>query len=163
MKNNKKLKIVSVVFLFVILISMILYNNDNFDSDIECINNYVGYNYQVEDVIFKYESEKKEIVLYSSNNGTFFNCLLDKRKIFNRTVYRLDKNSNTPPITWYKEWVELDKKTRYIFLDYEKDIEKVDCNGFEPVGTKIHYRLLNGDEESCWIYVIDETKQEKKN
>lgn len=57
-------------------------------------------------------------------------------------------------VHWYKEWNEVDKHLKYIFVDFENDIENIDCGGYTPIGTRVNYQLRNGDKESCWIYIL---------
>lgn len=153
-----------IVISFIIIFGInYIFGGYNYESDIDCINHYVGYEYQVNTVLYKYDNNNKEILLYNSNNGTFFNCILDKKNKNGKTLYKFNKSSNTPPITWNTEWNEIDKNLKFIFVDYENDIEDIDCMGYEPQGTKIYYKLANGKEESCWIYIIDKTKDKDKN
>lgn len=161
---KKFLKVIVLLLLTIVIFPLLILGSDylfggyNYESDIDCINDYVGFGYQVNKVLYKYENENKEILLYESNNGTFFNCILEKKSKNNKYLYRFKKSSNTPPITWNKEWEEVDKNLKYIFVDYQDDIKDIDCMGYEPEGTKIYYKLEDGKEESCWIYIIDKSQ-----
>lgn len=165
MKKHFKVIILTpiiIVLLFALLFGYnILFGGYNYETDIDCVNNTI-FDYQVDNVIYKYENEKNEILLYNSKSGRVFQCLLKKRKNLDKIEYKLKYSATAVPITYHKEWAEVDKNLRYIFTDYENDIEDIDCDGFEPIGTKIYYHLSDGTEESCWIYVIDETNMDKK-
>lgn len=164
---KKFLKVIALFLLIVVVFPLLILGIDsifggyNYKTDIDCVNSRVGYGFQVKTVLYKYENEDKEILLYEPNNGTFFNCVLGKKSKNGEDLYRFEKGSNTPPITWFKEWVEVDKNLQYIFVDFQDDIEDIDCMGYEPEGAKIYYKIATGEEESCWIYVIDKTKSEK--
>lgn len=144
-----------------VAISLSIYNNlfsgYNYGSDLDCIKYHSFKNHDAQTIVFKYENKKREIILFNTQDNFFYNCILDKKQKNGKTMYRLNCKSNTPPITYHTEWTEVDKNLRYIFVDYENDIEDIDCQGFEPIGTKIYYTIANGEQKSCWIYIIDES------
>ena len=130
----------------------------NYTSDIECVNSDSDDTFYIENVIFKYENDKKEFIIYNNPDDIICQFILKKREFLGETKYKSwIMEMPAPPITYHKEWTEIDKNLRYIFVDYENDIEDIDCQGFEPVGTKIYYTIANGKQESCWIYIIDES------
>ncbi|MCM1115464.1 MAG: hypothetical protein NC397_08215 [Clostridium sp.] len=164
-RNMKKsfkcilLFLLAIIVLFIMLFSLnYFFGGYSYNNDIECLNHYMSQDCQIKEIVYKYENEDNEILLYNSNNGMFFNCILDKKSNSNVTKYRLNHNSNSTPVTWNNEWEEIGGKLKYIFVKYEDDIKNIDCGDCSPLGTKINYKLMNGEEKSCWIYIIDRTK-----
>lgn len=147
----------SVLFFIVVLIIHNIFGGYNYMTDIECIEYNSFENFDVKTMVFKYENSRSEIIFFNTENNLFYTCYLDKKLKNGKTMYRMKSKSNMPPITYHTEWTEVDKNLRYIFVRYEKDIEDIDCQGFEPVGTKIYYTIANGERKSCWIYIIDES------
>lgn len=154
--------LITIIVSFVIIVTLnIVFGGYNFKSDIDCVNSSYISSYinesNLETIVFKYENDRKEILIYNSSNNEIFECILDKKQFSGETKYRLRKSSTSAPITYRKNWTEVNSNLRYIFVDFEEDIKDVDCEGYNPIGTKIYYKIPNGEEKSCWIYVIDET------
>lgn len=146
-----------IVSFVIIVISNIIFGGYNFKSDIDCVNSSYINEFNLETIVFKYENDCKEILIYSSSNNMIFECILDKKQFSGETKYKLRKRSTSALNTYYKNWTEVNSNLRYIFVDFEEDIKDIECEGYNPIGTKIYYKIPNGEEESCWIYVIDET------
>ncbi|MDE5984759.1 MAG: hypothetical protein K2H13_05850, partial [Eubacterium sp.] len=143
-KNLKKaiLYLIMIPFLIIILfvfsfIVQLFFGGYNYTSDIECVNS--SKSFHIEEVVFKYENDKKEFIIYNDSNYDVCQSILKKREFLGETKYKHWISETAGPITYYTEWTEIDKNLRYICVDYENDIEDIDCQGFEPVGTKIYY------------------------
>lgn len=150
--------LITIIVLFAIIVILnTVFGGYNFKSDIDCVNSKYNNEFNLETIVFKYENNCKEILIYNSSNNEIFECILDKKQFLGETKYRLRKSSTSAPVTYYKNWTEVNSNLRYIFVDFEEDIKDVECEGYNPIGTKIYYKIPNGEEKSCWIYVIDET------
>ncbi len=116
------------------------------------------YDSRFEKEVFLYENDDNVIYLYNSPSNEFFTYIFDVKEKDGKKYYSLNYGGTMLPITWNKEWEEVDKNLKYIFVDYQDDIKDIDCMGYEPEGTKIYYKLEDGKEESCWIYIIDKSQ-----
>lgn len=159
MKRSKLILILSIIL--IVPIAIVLYSSFfggyYFKTEEECIRRYVNQNIESKNVVFKYETQNNEIILYNLDNGEFFDCVLDKKVKNGTTLYRLNNTTNTSPVTWDKEWKTIDKNLKYIYVKCKDDIKDINCKDSEPKGTKIYYKLQNGEKKSCWIYIVDET------
>lgn len=160
--------VLSVFFAFATMFSAhIAFGGYDYESDIECINdlNNNGSSLiddKVDDVVFRYKTGGKELFLYNSADGEFFTSILDYKEKNGKTYYRNRITKTEPPITYHTEWEKVSDDFYYIYVDYEKDLEEIDCMGYEPVGTEIYYKLPYGRTERCYIYVIDKNAQQQK-
>ncbi len=153
---------VTIIMLFVIIVILnIVFGGYSFESDIDCVNSSFNNAFTLETIVYKYENNSNELLIYNSSDNEIFEAVLNKKQVLGKTKYKLKKSSTSAPITYNKNWTEVNRNLRYIFVDYEEDIKNIDCEGYEPVGTKIYYKLPNGEEKSCWIYIIDETKTDE--
>lgn len=125
------------------------------DTDIEAIDRILVE--PCETVLFRYETDKKEILLYKSKSNDTYECILDKRTIFGITKYRNHEAWTSGLIDYNGNWNIVDKKLRYAIVDDEDDIEQFDCEGFTPIGTKISFTKPDGRSTHRWVYVIDES------
>lgn len=158
MKRSKLILILSIIL--IVPIAIVLYSSffgGYYFKTEECIRRYVNQNIESKNVVFKYETQNNEIILYNLDNGEFFDCVLDKKVKNGTTLYRLNNTTNTSPVTWDKEWKTIDKNLKYIYVKDKDDIKDINCKDSEPKGTKIYYKLQNGEKKSCWIYIVDET------
>ena len=152
--------LITIIVLFAIIVILnTIFGGYTFETDIDCVNSNYNNEFNLETIVFKYENNYKEILIYNSSNNEIFECVLDKKQFLGKTKYRLKKSSTSAPVTYHKNWNEVNSNLRYIFVDFEEDIKDVECEGYEPVGTKIYYKIPTGEEKSCWIYVIDKTKK----
>lgn len=161
-KNLRKtilyLIMIPIILVFLLIFSLLVqffWSGYDYTSDIECVNS--SKYFECKEIVFKYENDKKVFLIYNDSNNIVYQCILNKRKFLEETKYKLLINRTAAPTPFLKEWTEIDQDLRFIFVDYENDIEDIDCQGFEPVGTKIYYNIANGEQKSCWIYIIDES------
>lgn len=151
-----------IIFFCVITVWILILDSHGwYSSDIECVNDRVNSSETVEEVLFRYETGGKELLLYNSIEGEFSQCKLRRRKLAGKSYYKFLSYNNMLPITWEKEWKRLNSNAKYIFVDYEHSIEDIDCNGLTPVGEKIHYTISTGEEKFCWVYVIDKSRKDE--
>ncbi len=152
--------IITICFLIFIIVISVLFSGYKYDSDIECIMKVTESGIlEYKETLCKIEGENKEIVFYNNKYGEISKCNLKKKNFFGTTKYKFQHASNSGPDYFSKDWTELDDNLKYIAVKYEDDIKNIDCEGYKPVGTKINYKKGDGKETSCWIYVIDKTKQ----
>lgn len=128
-----------------------------YNSDIESINDNYKNGFELKTIIYKYENNDKEILIYNSVNNNVIQCILQKKTFWGKTKYKLCISSTAVPITHRNKWTVVDKDLKYIFVDYQEDIKDINCENLDPQGTKILYELPNGESKSCWIYIVDET------
>ncbi len=146
--------------MILLLIGFILiyapFSGYKYDSDIECINSSVAY----EKTLFKLEDDDHELIYFRSKYTEHINkCELKKKKIFGDIKYKIVALDTSSPHYLDKKWIAFNDDIKYIAVKYEDDIKNIDCEGYKPVGTKINYKKGDGEKTSCWIYVIDKTKQ----
>lgn len=153
--------IITVCFIIFIIVISVLFSGYKYNSDIECINSVASGDefFEINNVLFKFENKSKELVFYNSKDDYVIQCSLRRKEIFGKIKYKFITSSNSGLNYYIKEWQCFDKNIEYIFVKYEDDIKNIDCKGYKPVGTKINYKNGDGKETSCWIYVIDKTKQ----
>lgn len=158
--------LIITILLFISFISIyVVLSGYKYNSDIECINSVSkGDEYfELEKVLFKFENDKKELIFYNSKNNYVITCELYKKEIFGEQKYKFKTSSTSGLNPLKKEWQAFDENIEYIFVQYERDIEDIDCKGYTPVGTKIPHKISTGEETSCWIYVIDKSPQNTDN
>lgn len=163
------LSIVSVIFSIVLAFTTlfsahILFGGYDYESDIECINDLSNNDSnliddKVDNVVFRYKTGGKELLLYNSADGEFFTSILDYKEKNGKTYYQNWISETKPPITYHTEWEKVSDDFYYIYVKYEEDMEEIDCMGYEPVGTEIYYKLPYGKTERCYIYIIDKNAQ----
>jgi len=154
----KKKKVWIILFSILAVIVVAVNCTGWYTSDIDCVNDTGMLVPKIEKVIYKYETNHRELLLYNSSDGEFNRYVLKKIKIGNKNFYKYASYNNMPPIEWDAKWTRITRNLKYIFVQYKDDIEDFDCEGYTPEGTKIHYVIASGEEDWCWIYIIDKTK-----
>lgn len=158
MKKTKKLFIIigSIVLVMVFFITSIAcyftFFSYRYNSDVEAVSSSLG---KFKSIIYKYETNKNEIVLYNSVDHDTFECTLSKQKIFGNEKYKI-KVCHTSAFVSY-DWKKVNRNLKYVSLRNEEDIKNFDCEGYEPIKTKITYTIAKGCNETRWVYVIDKT------
>ena len=155
-RTNKVLFFISAVFLIAII--WFVFGSYTADTDIEAIDEILVE--PCETVLFRYETDKKEILLYTTKSNDTYECILDKRTIFGKTKYRNHEAWTSGWIDRNGNWNIVDKKLRYAIVDDKKDLEKFDCEGFTPMITEITFKKSDGHLDYRWVCVIDESTQE---
>lgn len=152
--NNMKKLFFPLIAAILIVLIWFVFGNYTAATDIEAVEENFGE--ACETILYKYETDKKEILLYTSKNNNTYECILNKRTILGRTKYRSHETWTSGLIDWNGEWNIVDKNLRYAIVHDEKEFEQFDCEGFTPIATKISYVKSNGDFDYRWVYIIDE-------
>lgn len=154
---------VQLIVIMCLLISGVtintLFSGYKYDSDIECIES--GINMTVNaynETLFKLEDESKELIYYKSKGGYIIRCELKKKNIFGETKYKFVNSATSTPDYLSQKWLDFNDNIKYVAVKYKNDINYIDCEGYEPVGTYIPFSEKYASAPGCWVYVIDKSK-----
>lgn len=152
--------------LLIILVSLISFvaivnhfGGYRFETDIECINSKVPETEQVRNIVFKYENDKQEIIMYQSDSGTFWTGLLDKKTKDGTVKYKFNCVETSVPSSvvgrLHKvgcfEYVAIDVGEKYY------DISQYDFGEYTPRQYEIEYTSANGIKRHEYLYLADTT------
>lgn len=155
------LKVFLIILFTILIIGLLIVSKSYFgrydtDNEIDCINNSADSYSQIDEIVFRYENDDDVLISYNTDNAGYYFASLDKKNDGNKTLYKTKLLTNgLQPITYEKEWQRITKDIFIIYVDFENDIEEIDCCGYTPVGTKIEYKTAAGKTERCWLYLVD--------
>lgn len=161
---KKFFKIILVIFLIICILCVLIFINSRFGgykyvSDMDCINSYANSLMEFDKLIYKYENDDTELIIYSASNGDYCTCYMNKKTKKNQVYYKYKFLTDLiAPVTYHTEWNKVNDDLYFIYVDYEDDIEEIDCCGYTPVGTRLEYTNAAGEFDIFWIYVVDRTK-----
>lgn len=164
MKNYslKKKKFMSFFLTLLTLISIILLHNFiggyNYETDVACINSEVWKSDYVDNIVFKYENEKQEIIMYQTEDKTFWTGLVYKRTVNGITRYKFKHTSTTVPYNNITNEIKELGCFRYIAVHNDKDIEKYDFVKYEPEMFEIEFKTSDGITNKGILYITDTSK-----
>lgn len=169
MLYNKKIRKIIGALMLVASAMCILYlfiNSTNLGyhayKDIGCIReNNISEEQIEENILFSYENDKAEILLYDSPKNGFYKYHLFKKKIFGTTKYKMKYGDNLKPNGYSKRVYEVDKNLSYTYVNYEREVENVDFQGYTPIYSKVEYVKYDGSKTFCYICIIDKTESGK--
>lgn len=163
---KKALRNILIFFVIMILLFIVVdhFGGYRFETDIECINSKVPETEQVRNVVFKYENDKQEIIMYQSESGTFWTGLLDKKTVDGSTLYKFNNTATKFPSY-------LVGKTRtlgcfkYVAIDVDEkyyDISYYDFGEYTPQQFEIEYTSANGIKWHEYLYIADTLDKNSK-
>lgn len=114
-------------------------------------------------LIYQYENDSNAFVVYDGNdNNVFLTAYIKKQRFGNSYKYkRLVITNMKTPREYDPVVIKVSKNLYYVYVEYEEDIDKIDCMGYTPEGEKIEWQDTTGEKHYCWIYVIDKTKDKE--
>lgn len=139
---------------------LFLYNLSTYTakSDIEAVDDIWNSDLEnCETIIYKYETNNKELILYKSKSGTTYECILNKKNIFGETRYKNDICYTSGFVTKLGAWNVVNRDFKYAIVNNENDIEKFDYGNDEFQCEKIDFTFSNGNHRVLYVYVIDKT------
>lgn len=156
----------ALIGILIILIAMISFvslvdhfGGYRFETDIECINSKVSETEQVRNVVFKYENDKQEIIMYQSESGTFWTGLLDKKIKDGSVKYKFNYVDTSVPSAVVGRIHEV-SCFKYVAIDVTEkyyDISKYDFGEYTPQQFEIKYTSANGIIRHEYLYFVDTT------
>lgn len=159
-KLKKTLKLFIVFFLMIILICPIC--NALFmhtaETDKEALNQ-IGF-YDVNKIIFKYETESSEILFCQDETLHTYECILTKQSMFGKTNYKNKISWTSGLRTRFGAWEKVSKNLKYAVLDDEEDIKYFDYEDAVLKKYEFSYLAANGTTYNEFVYIIDETGEE---
>lgn len=169
LQHNRRIrKIIGAVMIVVSAIGLLyIFVNSTFMGyhaykDFQCVSEHSMSYEQIENnILFSYENDDAEILLYYSPKKGFYKYHLLKKKIFGTTKYKMKYGDNIEPNGFSKEIYEVDKNLSYTYVNYERDIENVDFQGCTPIYSKVEYVKYDGSKTFCYICIIDKTESGK--
>lgn len=152
-----------MILVGIILLLYLVINSTNLGyheiRDIDCIETDLGDEEINDNILFSYENDNGEILLYNSPQKGFYKYHLKKEKILGTVKYREKYSDNILPNTAYKnEFKEVDKYLSYTFVNCEDDIESIDFGGYNPIYSKFEYFDKHGNKVFCYICILDKTQ-----
>lgn len=158
---NSNLKTIKFIVIGITIVSsiivLILFSGYTSSNIIDEINlGAFGFAEEVNSIIFEYESKDAVIVFYSGEKLTY-ETILDKRTIFGTAKYR---NRETSSSSFYHagyEWITVNKNLKYVVVDNKSELEKYDCEGYEPIISEFDYFNSDNVYQHRWIMILDKT------
>lgn len=156
-KSNslKKWCVITIVTILVIVFSFynaVHHSGGYYKSDIECINSHFSSNYDsVKDLVFRFENDKQEFIMYTSPDGTFWTGHLHKKQIGDNKYYQFAEMTTMSPNVHSQE-LRREGAFQYKCVEDKSDIEKYDFNGNIPECFELNY-IINDKNESCFIFI----------
>lgn len=159
-----KVLCITLVVIIVLIASLILhmvFGGFDADSDIEALQKTVNFQFfECDNIIYKYETEKNEILLYTNKKGVMMECVLDKRSTLGSQKYKNRIVETSAFLDFNGNWNKVNKHLRYYIVENEDEIEKLDFGKYEPIITRIDFSFTTADgidkRNTRWVCVIDE-------
>ena len=144
-----------ILFSFVLFFTFfVIYQ---YDSDIAAVESgSFGADYQVDEILFKYENDKAEIMFYRATDGSIVESQVKKINIFGKTKYTNSNSSSS--IVYAPEWTNIGSTLKYRIYRYESDINYEDFGKYETRVYKLafYYPLAN-EHSTSYIAIIDKS------
>ena len=163
MKNSSpKKNFVSIFLILIAIISVILLHNFiggyNYESDIDCINSEVLENDYIDNVVFKYENDTQEIIMYQSNDKTFWTGWVYKRTVNGITRYKFKHTATIVPYNSVTKEVRTLGCFKYVAVHDGEDITNYDFGKYEPELFEIEFKTYEGKTNKGTLYIADTSK-----
>ena len=158
----KKRKFRSVALTIAIIVSIFVLHSCIggyvYETDVDCINSEVTKNNYVDNVVFKYENDKQEIIMYQSKDKTFWIGLVYKRTVNGITRYKFKHTATIVPYNEILKEVRILGCFKYVAVHSNEDIAEYDFGKYEPEMFEIEFKTFEGITNRGNLYIVDTSK-----
>ncbi len=160
LKRKKLISFLSVVLLIVFIITLHNYlGGYNYESDIDCINSEVTKHDYVDNIVFKYENDNQEIIMYQSKDKAFWTGWVYKRTVNGITRYKFKHTATIVPYNNVTKEVRKLGCFKYVAVDTKDEIKDFNFGKYEPEEFEIKFTNQRNEYIEAILYIADTSKR----